>query len=54
MVAGHDTTASAISWAMYSLAEHPDIQQACQAEVDDLMEGRKDDDLHWYVHQRGF
>ncbi|KAK7506000.1 hypothetical protein BaRGS_00002722 [Batillaria attramentaria] len=44
---GHDTTASAISWAMFSLAEHPDIQAACQAEIDELMAGRQSDDILW-------
>ncbi|KAL8562082.1 hypothetical protein ACOMHN_031853 [Nucella lapillus] len=44
---GHDTTASAISWVMYSLAEHHDIQAHCQAEVDRLLAGREVDDILW-------
>ncbi|XP_076453382.1 ultra-long-chain fatty acid omega-hydroxylase-like [Babylonia areolata] len=44
---GHDTTASAIAWAMYSLAEHPDIQTRCQREVDELLDGRETDDVLW-------
>ncbi|KAK7505999.1 hypothetical protein BaRGS_00002721, partial [Batillaria attramentaria] len=44
---GHDTTASAISWAMFSLAEHPEIQAACQTEIDDVLAGRETDDILW-------
>nr|KAG5713252.1 hypothetical protein BaRGS_007779 [Batillaria attramentaria] len=44
---GHDTTASAISWTMFSLAEHPDIQATCQAEINELMAGRQSDDILW-------
>lgn len=44
---GHDTTASAISWAMFSLAEQQDIQAACQREVDELVVGRQSDDVLW-------
>ena len=35
---GHDTTASAISWILYSLAEHPDCQKKCQDEIDELFQ----------------
>ncbi|PVD31380.1 hypothetical protein C0Q70_06792 [Pomacea canaliculata] len=45
--AGHDTTASAISWAMYSLAQHADIQATCQEEIDELFKGRETDDFLW-------
>jgi len=45
--AGHDTTASAISWILYSLAEHPDIQAKCQQEVDDILDGRESDEILW-------
>ncbi|PVD31377.1 hypothetical protein C0Q70_06789 [Pomacea canaliculata] len=44
---GHDTTASAISWAMYSLAQHADIQATCQEEIDELFKGRETDDFLW-------
>ena len=44
---GHDTTASAISWAMFSLAEHLEIQAECQREVDALLKGRETDDILW-------
>ena len=35
---GHDTTASSISWILYSLAEHPDCQKKCQEEIDVLLQ----------------
>ena len=44
---GHDTTASAISWILYSLAGHPDIQAKAQQEVDQLFAGRDNDDMDW-------
>ncbi|KAK3589553.1 hypothetical protein CHS0354_041681 [Potamilus streckersoni] len=40
---GHDTTTSAISWILYSLATHPDIQQHAREEVDELLQGRDSD-----------
>ncbi|KAK6185816.1 hypothetical protein SNE40_007964 [Patella caerulea] len=42
---GHDTTASAISWSLYSLAQHPEIQDRVQREIDELMSKRSKDDL---------
>ena len=36
---GHDTTTSAISWIMYSLAQHPEYQDRCRAEVDTILRG---------------
>lgn len=44
---GHDTTASAISWILYSLAKHPEYQEKCQEEIDDLLVGRESDDILW-------
>jgi len=44
---GHDTTASAISWILYSLAKHPEYQEKCQEEIDGVLEGRDSDDLLW-------
>uniref|UniRef100_A0A2K5PAJ6 Cytochrome P450 family 4 subfamily Z member 1 n=1 Tax=Cebus imitator TaxID=2715852 RepID=A0A2K5PAJ6_CEBIM len=37
MVAGHDTTSSAISWILYCLASHPEHQQKCQDEIRELL-----------------
>ena len=36
---GHDTTTSAISWIMYSLAQHPEYQDRSRAEVDAILQG---------------
>ncbi|ESP04976.1 hypothetical protein LOTGIDRAFT_211775 [Lottia gigantea] len=42
---GHDTTASAISWALFSLADNGEIQDRVQQEIDNLLVGRNSDDL---------
>lgn len=35
-VAGHETTATALGWALWLLARHPDVYRALRAEVDAL------------------
>jgi len=47
LFAGHDTTASGISWAMYSLASHPEHQTRCQQEIDEILSGRDSQDIEW-------
>ena len=42
MVAGHDTTRSAISWCLYNLAKHPEIQSRVHTEVEAVLQGRID------------
>ncbi|XP_055958189.1 cytochrome P450 4F6 [Patella vulgata] len=44
---GHDTTASAISWILYSLAQHPQYQQNVRDEVDDILNSKQGDNLEW-------
>ncbi|XP_021372772.1 phylloquinone omega-hydroxylase CYP4F2-like isoform X1 [Mizuhopecten yessoensis] len=44
---GHDTTSSAISWTLYSLAENPEIQRRIQQEIDEVLQGRDSDDITW-------
>ncbi|XP_060068964.1 ultra-long-chain fatty acid omega-hydroxylase-like isoform X2 [Ylistrum balloti] len=44
---GHDTTASAISWILYSLATHPEHQTKVQEEIDSILKGRESDRLLW-------
>ncbi|XP_037552592.1 cytochrome P450 4F3 [Nematolebias whitei] len=47
MFAGHDTTASAVSWTLYNLARHPQHQETCRQEVMELMQGRGGWALEW-------
>ncbi|XP_041378380.1 cytochrome P450 4F6-like [Gigantopelta aegis] len=44
---GHDTTTSAICWILYSLAEHPDIQERVYHEVAQLMANKEGEFLAW-------
>ena len=44
---GHDTTASAISWTLYSLAQHPQMQEKARQEVRDVLSQRDSDDFDW-------
>ncbi|XP_077990666.1 cytochrome P450 4F4-like [Glandiceps talaboti] len=47
MFAGHDTTASGISWCLYNLARHPEYQQKCRQEIDELMDSKENKILKW-------
>jgi cytochrome P450 len=40
-LAGHETTAVALTWAWYLLATHPDAYAQLQAEVDSVLQGRR-------------
>jgi cytochrome P450 len=33
MAAGHETTANTLSWALFELTRHPDIQDKLRAEI---------------------
>ena len=37
IIAGHDTSTALLAWSLYLLATHPDVQQAAQAEVDQVL-----------------
>lgn len=39
-VAGHETTANALSWTFYLLAQHPEIRARLEREVDEVLGGR--------------
>nr|XP_008509607.1 PREDICTED: cytochrome P450 4F11-like [Equus przewalskii] len=41
MFAGHDTTASGLSWVLYNLARHPEHQERCRQEVRELLRDRE-------------
>lgn len=43
-VVGHDTTASGISWVLYCLAKHSDIQEKVYKEINDTI---GDDAIQW-------
>uniref|UniRef100_V9KPX3 Cytochrome P450, family 4, subfamily F, polypeptide 22 n=1 Tax=Callorhinchus milii TaxID=7868 RepID=V9KPX3_CALMI len=47
MFEGHDTTASAISWALYNLARHPEYQEKCREEIAQLLKENGSEDLEW-------
>lgn len=34
MLAGYETTATALTWTLHALATHPDVQETLRAELD--------------------
>jgi cytochrome P450 len=40
LIAGHETTANVLSWALYLLGKHPDIQQQARDEIRGVLAGR--------------
>ncbi|XP_023773338.1 docosahexaenoic acid omega-hydroxylase CYP4F3-like, partial [Cyanistes caeruleus] len=47
MFEGHDTTASGLAWLFYNLAGHPEHQERCRREVQQLLAGRDTADIEW-------
>nr|XP_051693878.1 cytochrome P450 4F3 isoform X1 [Oryctolagus cuniculus]XP_051693879.1 cytochrome P450 4F3 isoform X1 [Oryctolagus cuniculus] len=47
MFGGHDTTASGLSWVLYNLARHPEYQERCRKEVQELLRDREPQDIEW-------
>ncbi|XP_062034625.1 cytochrome P450 4F3-like isoform X2 [Lepus europaeus] len=47
MFEGHDTTASGLSWVLYNLAKHPEYQERCRQEVQELLRDRKLKEIEW-------
>lgn len=39
-LAGHETTATALTWTWYLLSQHPAIEAKLHAEIDEVLEGR--------------
>jgi cytochrome P450 len=40
ILAGHETTATALSWTWYLLSQHPEVEGKLHSEVDDVLGGR--------------
>lgn len=40
MLAGHETTANALSWTLMLLSQHPQVRQQLQAELQQVLQGR--------------
>ena len=49
LFAGHDTTASSLTWMMYALAKSPQHQQRAQKEVDEIFHEKGSCVLEWYA-----
>ncbi|NXE43822.1 CP4F4 protein, partial [Ptilorrhoa leucosticta] len=47
MFEGHDTTASGLAWLFYNLAGHPEHQERCRQEVQELLASRDTADIEW-------
>jgi cytochrome P450 len=47
LFAGHETTASTLSWTLHALATHQNEQDACRAEIREILGGRDSDDVTW-------
>ncbi|KAK2488611.1 hypothetical protein MC885_000443 [Smutsia gigantea] len=47
MFEGHDTTASGLSWVLYNLAKHPEYQERCRQEVQELLRDREPKEIAW-------
>jgi cytochrome P450 len=39
-IAGHETTALALSWTLYLLSQHPDVENCLREELDEVLAGR--------------
>jgi cytochrome P450 len=54
IVAGHETTASTLSWTWYLLSQHPDVEEKLSRELDNLLGGKcpAPDDLPKFTYTR--
>ncbi len=48
ILAAHETTATSLTWALYFLAEYPDVQEKLRSEVKETLKGRDDS---WETYQ---
>ena len=53
-LAGHETTANALTWTWYLLSQHPDVERKLHDEVDGVLSGRAPtyDDMHSLPYTR--
>jgi cytochrome P450 len=47
MFAGHDTTSNAISFCLYNIARHPEVQEKAYEEIIGLMDKRNSNEVEW-------
>ena len=40
LLAGHETTASAVTWTLYAISRYPEVEAKLHAEIDDVLGGR--------------
>lgn len=54
LLAGHETTAHALTWTWYLLSQHPEVEQKLQSELDAVLQGRSPtiDDLDSLTYSR--
>ena len=45
LLAGHETTANALSWAFFELAQQPDVQSRLRVEIRSVRASRSDAEL---------
>lgn len=50
LIAGKDTTAGTLSWFIYMLCKHPEIQEKVAREVKDAVETDDETDLEKFVN----
>ncbi|XP_046556360.1 ultra-long-chain fatty acid omega-hydroxylase-like [Haliotis rubra] len=47
LLGGHDTTASGISWTLFTITSKPEFQTRIQKELDTLLDGRESKHITW-------
>jgi cytochrome P450 len=52
IVAGHETTASTLSWAWYLISQHPEVEQRLSNELNTMMTGSELSDLPKFLYTR--
>ncbi len=47
LFAGHDTTASSLSWILYAMAKYPEHQRKVQEELDEIFAEKGNERVEW-------